>query len=386
MTVRRTLTIPFLVTVLAAGSVLALNPGAELFVPAAARGAGTGGSVWMTDLYLFNPGTVSVTADISWLARNTDNSGATPVSFTVAPGQTLVLEDVILDTFGIESGGGAFRIAATGELVANSRIYNTAGGATFGQGFEGVPATAALGAGDATDIVGLAQNGTFHTNLFAVNTGSSEAGVTFELLDTAGNPMASKGYTLPPMAALYLPITDLGAGSFDQGTVHAEVTSGAVIVVGSKVDDGSGDPTTLEAWWRGGGGLDGSYFLAIYDSLGYATGGSLTVENGVATVLDATYTNWDKLNDQDEPECTWIFLASAAFDPPFTPAELADGITFTSEYPELGGTIEWTFTIALDGTAGMTGTVTAVGSGFTGEASGCNGTFPVETIAGGRRP
>ncbi len=383
----RNQTLAVLVTVLLlAGPALALNPGTELFVPAAARGAGAGGSVWMTDLYLFNPGATSVTADLYWLARNTDNSAASPERFTLGPGETVVLDDVILETFGLESAGGAFRIVATGDLVANSRIYNAAGSATFGQGFEGVPATAAIGAGSSTDIVGLAQNATFRTNLFAVNAGSSAASVTFHLMSTAGEELASKAYTLPPYAALYLPITDLGGGDFDQGTVHAEVESGNVIVVGSKVDGGSGDPTTLEAWWNGGGGLDGSYYFAIYDSLGYATGGSLTVSGGSATILDATYTNWDKVDSEGNPECTWIFLASAAFDPPYTAAELADGITFTTEYPDLGGSIEWTFTLDLDGSAGMTGSVTAVGSGFSGDEAGCNGTFPAETVMGGRRP
>jgi len=385
MTVRKHAVL-FTLAFLLAVPAMALNPGAELFVPAAARGAGAGGSVWMTDLYLFNPGSVSVSADVYWLPRDTDNTGATPVTFAVGAGQTLVLEDVILGTFGLESGAGAFRIVSTGELVANSRIYNAAGSATFGQGFEGVPTSAALTAGGSTDIVGLTANGAFRSNFFAVNTGSGTASLTVTLRDPSGNELGSRSYDLPPYAAFYRSVTDLGAGTFDAGTLHAEVTQGAAIVVGSKIDEASGDPTTLEAWWHGGGGLDGNYFLAIYDSLGYATGGSLAVENGVATILDATYTNWDKLDAQDNPECTWIFLASAAFDPPFTPAELADGITFTSEYPDLGGTIEWTFTLTLDGTAGLTGSVTAVGSGFSGDASGCNGTFPVETIAGGRRP
>lgn len=369
-----------------AAPLLAINPGTEIFVPAAARGAGSDGSTWVTDLYLFNPGVTTVSADLYWLPRDMDNSGVSPVSFTLAGGETLVLEDLILDTFGLDNGTGAVRVVATGSLAVNSRIYNLAGSATFGQGFEGVPATAALGAGAATDVVGLAENSTFRTNIFAVNSGASAATIQLELRDANGTTLASKSYELQPYAAFYRHITDLGVGSFDSGTLHAEVTAGSAIVVGSKVDNTSGDPTTLEAWWQGGAATDGTYYLAIYDSLGYATGGSLSVENGSATLLDTTYTNWDKVDAGGDPECTWIFIASGAFDPPYTSDELASGITFSTTYTDPDGTMEWTFTLAPGQGAGLTGTVEATGSGFSGEAAGCNGEFPVQTIMGGFRP
>lgn len=376
------------VMVLAAGAapLLALNPGSEIFVPAAARGAGAAGSTWVTDLYLFNPGVTTVSADLYWLPRDADNSGASPVSFTLAGGETLVLADVILNTFGLDEGAGAFRVVATGTLVVNSRIYNLSGSATFGQGFEGVPATAALAAGSSTDVVGLSEGSSFRTNVFAVNTGATTASIDLELRDANGTTLASRSYDLPPYAAFYRNITDLGVSSFDAGTLHAEVTAGSAMVVGSKVDNASGDPTTLEAWWQGGAGTDGTYYLAVYDSLGYATGGSLQVENGAATLLDVTYTNWDKVDGGGNPECTWIFIASAAFDPPFTLSELASGVTFSNSYTDPDGTIEWTFTLNPGQGAGLTGTVAAAGSGFSGDAAGCNGEFPIQTIMGGLRP
>jgi hypothetical protein len=383
---RRNVILSAFVVLLAAATALALNPSSEVFVPAAARGPGANGSVWVTDLYLFNPGVTTVAADVYWLPRDTDNSGASPVSFTLAGGETLVLEDVILETFGFDSGAGAFRIVGTGSLVVNSRIYNLSGSATFGQGFEGIPASAALTAGSSTDVVGLSENSAFRTNVFAVNTGASTATIDLELRDSNGTTLASRSYDLPPYAAFYRNITDLGASSFAAGTLHAEVTAGSAMVVGSKVDNGSGDPTTLEAWWQGGAGTDGTYYLAIYDSLGYATGGSLVVENGSTSLLDVTYTNWDKVDGSGNPQCTWIFIASAIFDPPYTLSELASGVTFSNTYTDPDGTIEWTFTLTPGQGAGLTGTVAAAGSGFSGDAAGCNGDFPVQTIMGGLRP
>ena len=216
---RRNVVLSVFVVLFVAATGLTLNPSSEVFLPAAARGAGANGSVWVTDLYLFNPGVTTVAADVYWLPRDTDNSGASPVSFTLAGGETLVLEDVILETFGFDSGAGAFRIVGTGSLVVNSRIYNLSGSATFGQGFEGIPASAALTAGSSTDVVGLSENSAFRTNVFAVNTGTSTATIDLELRDSNGTTLASRSYDLPPYAAFYRNITDLGASSFDAGTL-----------------------------------------------------------------------------------------------------------------------------------------------------------------------
>lgn len=371
------------------GPLLALNPGTDIFVPAAARGSGAGDSTWVTDLYVYNPGTAQVTVDIYWLPRSTDNSEATPETFTVNGGETMILDDVIQTVFGAASAGGAFRIVATDTIMVNARIYNqAASGDTFGQGFEGVPASSAIPAGSSTDFVGLTDNGadsgTFRTNIFAVNTSSGSTTVTFYLLDTSGGQLASRSYTLQPFAAFYKPVSDLGGGSFDQATVHAEVTQGSAIVVGSKVDNGSGDPTTLESWWTAGPDIDGTYQFAIYDSAGYASGGNLVVSDGTVGTIQASYVNWDKVDGGGSPECTIIFDLSASFDPPLTLAELQQGVTWEIDYPDDFGTMEWTFTLQFNGTLGFSGSVEATGSEFTGQDEGCNGEFPVQTLLGGR--
>lgn len=372
-----------------AGSAAALNVGTEIFVPAAARGSGTGNSMWVTDLYVFNPGTSQVTVDIYWLARGTDNSGATPETYTVNGGETMILADVIQTVFGLNSAGGAFRIVADAEVMVNSRIYNLASsGDTFGQGFEGVPASSAISAGSDTDFVGLTDNGTgsgtFRTNIFAVNTNAGSSTVTFYLLDASGSQVASRSYTMQPYAALYKPVSDLGGGSFDEGTVHAEVAAGSAIVVGSKIDNGSGDPTTLEAWWTATPGIDGTYQFAIYDSAGYATGGSLTVSGGTVGVMEGTYVNYDKIDAGGDPECTLIFYWGGSFDPPLTTSELEQGVTWTTDYGDGYGSMEWTVQLQLDGGLGFTGTLEATGSNFEGQDTGCNGEFPVQTVLGGR--
>ncbi len=309
-----------------AAPTFALNPGTDIYVPAAARSA-----PWVTDMYIFNPGSSTANVSIYWLPRDTDNSGATPVNMTINGGETAVLDDVILNTFGSSSGAGAFRVVSDVVVAANCRIYSTDGSQTFGQGFEGVPATAAVAAGGTTDILGLAQNTAFRSNFFAVNTGSTSASITFELMDPSGNQLASRSYTLQPYAAFYRNITDLGGPSFANGTLHAEVTQGSAIVVGSKIDEVSNDPTTLEAWWTcgsgGGGTVGGDGIYVGYMSYTYIGGFWAVVENNAITYLEGANTIFSP--DDGGFGCANVFGWGVEPDPAFSIA--GDG-TFTASF------------------------------------------------------
>jgi len=384
------LTLTLAAVVALASPAMALNPATELYVPAAATASGAGGSQWITDLYIFNPGTQSVSVDIYFLPRSSDNSGATPESFTLGAMETLVLPNVIVNTFGLSSGAGAFRIVATGEVIANTRVYNQATDGTFGQGLEGVPASAAVTPSSPTDIVGLASSTAFRSNILAVNTSSGSTSVTFTLMAPNGSQLATRTYSLQPYSAFYASVTDLGAGSFDDGTLHVEVSSGSAIVVASKVDNGpAGDPTTLEAWWAGGaaGGGDGTYQFAVYDSIGPAGGGNIPIAGGQVPGVNGVYFNWDKDENSDQvPDCTLIFDFSASFGTPVPVDNFSSGVSYDLNYPAsggfAGGDMTWTVTFSMAG-GGFSGTVGAVGANFSGDDAGCNGTFPALALHGG---
>jgi hypothetical protein len=367
-----------------------------VLVPAAARGAGLADSTWLTDLYIFNPGSESVSVTLHWLVRNQPNPDPTSETFTVLAGETLVLADVVHQTFGLDSGNGAFRVVADGEVVVNSRIYNLKGAVTFGQGFAGVPRTQSVESGASTDVVGLAQNASFRTNLVLIDASGTGSTVNLSLRTPAGTELAAGSFTLGAFEPRLFPVTNLGASlTFDEGTLHAEVTDGSVIVVASKVDNDpeTGDPTTLDAWSPVGtvAGTDGTYQVAIYDALGYATGGNLVIEADEVVSLDATYSNYDKLDGQGDSACPYLFYLGGAFNPPYTLDELAQGVTWTQPYPGSGdGSITFTVQLAVSNGMSIAGTVDAEGSGFTtdpltgDDMTGCNGTFPPLELYGGK--
>lgn len=362
----------------------AINTGTDIIVPAAGRGGG-----WVTDLYVLNPGSATAAVSISWLVRDHANSTPAHMDYSLSPGETLSLEDVILSAFGLSSGSGAFRVTADQAVLVNSRIYSADGSETFGQGFEGVPVEMATAAGGSSDVVGLAFNDSFRTNIYGC-AGGDGATVNLSLRSLNGTEIAATTKTLRAWEPfLQKANTLLGSGNFDDGTLHVSVSAGTAVLGASKVDNASTDPTTLEgsAQCSGGSGdAEGTFQISLYDSANYATGGQMRIENGAMTMLDATYTNWDKVDTQGNPACKWIFLLGSSLDGSPSLGELENGVSIVADYSSSNlGSITYTLKLSASG-KGFSGTIDAVGSGFPADVDGCNGTFPQQIVYAGVLP
>ncbi len=371
-----------LALVATAAPVLALQSGTDIIVPAAGRGG-----VWVTDMYIANPGDTTVTGSVYWLVRGQANPNPTSVAFSLAPGETAVFDDIINADFGMASGNGAFRVMASDMVIVNSRIYAADGASTFGQGFEGVPVGAATQTGGMATVVGLSYSSAFRTNVYAT-AGADGATVSFGLLDPSGSPLATAALTLAAWEPYLKRVDQLFAGiaNFDNATFTADVTAGSVVVGASKVDNASTDPTTLEsdATAAGSASADGTYQISTYDSALFAGGGNIVIDDGVVTQINGTYFNWDKL-DGGDPACTLQFLWGISMSP--TPlADFATGVTFSDSYITTGsGVMEWTVIFTVNDNMTIDGTMTATGSAFTdAEELGCNGDFPALVLTGGK--
>ncbi len=268
-----------------AAPVLALQPGTDIIVPAAARGAGFGGSMWVTSLYVFNPGDESVNVVIAWLERNQSNTNPTEITQSVGAGEVLVFDDV-LQYFGIDSGGGAFRVVSPSPVVVNAGIFNRAGGKEFGQGFEGIPVTAALPAGQTTEAIGIASTSEYRTNFFAVNPYDSTTSVTVSLLDSQGNVEGSKTYSLGPREPILKSVTEIASATVHSGMIRFTAGSGPVIVGTSRVNNGTGDPLTLAAWTQAAGGDDGFAPGSLDDVEGMSFNATVNVIESTGTFHD----------------------------------------------------------------------------------------------------
>jgi hypothetical protein len=223
------------------------TPELDIIVPAAARGTGSGGSVWLTRLYMRNTSSSRASVTIYWLERGEANDSPSSSSLSIPAGDTAVLDDVILDYFGMSSAGGAIGIVSNRALVASAAILNTAGGSEFGQGFEGVSVSQAITADNSSSTVGLKHNDDFRTNVYLIDATGEGSSATVNILDTSGNVVTSRDYDLN----VYMPRLDSldtfdDDATLDDGAMEIVVTSGSVIGGASRVNRSSGDPITLK--------------------------------------------------------------------------------------------------------------------------------------------
>jgi hypothetical protein len=382
---RSTITFVFL-ALFAASSVFAISPSDDLLIAGAART-----NRWTADLYINNPGTSGVTVEVWWLNRDPLLTNPAPVSFPVGAEATLILDDVLLDVFGLNRAEGAFRITTTGGAVTANLIVFTGAGSddgTYGSGFEGIPASSATSSGESTTLAGMVLTDDFYTNLFAL-AGASGVTMDVDLLDPNGTTLDTQQVVLDAYAPWFSSVENLwDEASFENGTALVRVSAGSMVMLGSKVDRLSKDPTTVEqVFGAGGGSADGTYQFAVYDSLGFASGGNLEIIDAVVFVINGTFVNYDKVDGGGVPECPVIF--QWGFELASTPVEdFVSGVVYAEVYPPGddfdGGTITYTITFTLDDNLGFSGTLNAVGSGFSGLDTGCNGTFPQMELYGGK--
>jgi hypothetical protein len=382
---RSTITFVFL-ALFVASSALAISPGNDLLISGAART-----SRWSADLYINNPGATGVTVEVWWLNRDQSITNPAPESYSVGAEETLILVDVLLNEFGLNRAEGAFRVTTIGgEVTANLIVFTGAGGedGTYGSGFEGIPASSATSAGETTTLAGMVLTDDFYTNLFAL-AGANGVTMDVDLLDPTGTLLDTQQVVLSAYAPWFSSVENLwDVASFENGTAQVQVSAGSMVMLGSKVDRLSKDPTTVEqAFGAGGGSVDGIYQFAVYDVLGFASGGNLEIVDAVVDVINGTFVNYDKVDGGGIPECPVIF--QWGFDLAPTPVgDFASGVEYAEVYPAGegfdGGTITYTITFTVDDSLGFSGTLDAVGSEFSGLDTGCNGTFPQQALYGGK--
>jgi hypothetical protein len=134
-------------------------PGTDVYIASAGQGAGSGGSVWRTTLWIANSGTLATNCEIRLLIRNQANPSPDTYLLTVADGDTVRFDNTLPTLFGVDTFG-VLQIVCAREVVVGSRIFNQPGGDisdTQGQYFGAIPASFAIGLGETTELIGVNQ-------------------------------------------------------------------------------------------------------------------------------------------------------------------------------------------------------------------------------------
>jgi len=241
-----------------------------------ARGAGLAGTQWVTDLTVHNPNDVELIVGAQFFPGGQDNllDPTFPERLTLAPHETLMVEDVLLNTFGYDEDikGALILICDPVVITENpegvvmlavTRTYNTGGAeGTFGQTVPSLVAGGLNVFAHSSFITGARNDDAFRSNLgIAGQSAFGTIRVYYRIMDQEGTVLVEDSKRIRIASMNQWSFDSLGVGSVD-GPLTVELwldpddldedpcepifPTGFLAYV-SKVDNGTGDAEYLTA-------------------------------------------------------------------------------------------------------------------------------------------
>jgi len=215
-------------------------------IPAAAHVGGAQGTAWVTDVVLHNPRAESVTADLFFLESGFDGSGTTAFEVVVPGDQSMLLADIVRETFGRDRASGAILVGSDQVLVVSSRTYNDVEDGTYGQYIAGVSVNEALGSGGEATVIQLTENDAFRTNIGVANAGAARLDVTVEMRSASGGELGVRTFEVLPWSHVQINgvFADAGQPNLADGyaVIRCDTVGARWFAYASVVDNRSGDP------------------------------------------------------------------------------------------------------------------------------------------------
>ena len=364
----------------------AVVAGKDLYLPSVGHGQGQcpGGicSQWRSDAWIYNPSSSApATVQVSFLNRDQQNNNPPSETVTIAPGETKELVDAVFTVFNLDGAYGALRFVSDLDVVVTGRVYDenvvtNKGSGTAGQFFAGLPADMAIGNGESTDLIGLAQDSgnLSRTNFGFVETGGAAVTVEVSKHDALGVTLATKTYQLRTREVIQKSITEIGGvlGTNQRLAVRVTGGSGRVLAFASRLDNRTGDPSTVEMWSAAAPERTTGVFQgAVWDPAGTLLDGVLQLSISAAGLV--AYEGLAGIPCGVSESYVVDFS-----DTPATPIEITAGAftaTLTVPYTD-GSTTVFTTVWNVSGTVGndgvIAGTLRSDTTGGTGSWAACN--------------
>ncbi|MCM2315671.1 MAG: hypothetical protein NDJ92_11045 [Thermoanaerobaculia bacterium] len=216
-------------------------------IPGAAHSRGAGGTEWMTDLVLQNPGEAAITVDIALVRSGVPAEGVrgfeSLAAATVAPGETLLLEDLLGDTLADEATG-ALILSGTAPFTATSRTYLERPDGTRGAAIH-VARVFVDESSPRAALPGARVDGRYRTNvgIFAMADGEGPLEIEVSVGDVVARRLVTPA---GEVSHVQFPIAPFGGNA--TATVEVRITAGRGVATAyaSVVDNGSGDASVIE--------------------------------------------------------------------------------------------------------------------------------------------
>ena len=237
-----------------ASHVITIAPPASYrsLVPAAAQTNGVGGSVWRTELTLFNGGSEPASGQFTFIP-----GGGAPVltrSLFLGVNQSITYANALSDLFGLSNGAGAIAIEAssatsTPAIRITSRTFTTGAIGTYGQS---VPNMSGDDGSTTLLLTGLESDTNFRTNIGLVNRSAAPVAAGLTLYDASGNVIATAAVTVPEnnfqQSSLGTFFPSVNGRSFSALSMRVDsATPNAVSAYGSIIDNRTQDPVYVQA-------------------------------------------------------------------------------------------------------------------------------------------
>ena len=218
----------------------------EKFIAAVAHAPGANGTLFITDVRLFNRGTS--TAQLTAIFTPTGADGRTnfaAVKIAIPPAQLVALDDVVQSLLQSSGTGQLQVVGATDQILMTSRTYTPSSSGTYGQFVPSANASDSVGFGDVPmSIPGLENTADFRSNIGFAEVAGSSGEIHIRYYDASGSAVADEVYGIAPFGHDQTRVNPVGAA------LRAEVTiagDARVLAYGSMVDNRSGDAIFISA-------------------------------------------------------------------------------------------------------------------------------------------
>jgi hypothetical protein len=216
------------------------SAGDLLVLPGVAATPGSNGTVWKSDLNLLCRGAEPCSMEIAFNEFGT-LAAAKSIQLALEPGESSIIRDAVVRLFEASPASGAFEIrsARLDSILASAYTYNEAPKGRFGQRITAQRVDGRSGtAPRRSRLHGIAQNGTFRTNIGLVNASGSPQRALLRL------GQHSAAIDLRPWEGVQHSVTTIFSGLAATDGDAVEVDAPARIVVyQSRVDQRTGDGT-----------------------------------------------------------------------------------------------------------------------------------------------
>jgi PKD repeat protein len=220
-------------------------------VPVAAQTNGVGGSVWRTEMTLFNGGSEPASGQFTFISGG--GGAILTRSLFLGVNQSITYANALSDLFGLSQGSGAIAIEAssatsTPAIRVTSRTFTTGVTGTYGQA---VPSVSDDGSTTLL-LTGLESDANFRTNIGLVNRSPLPVAAGLTLYDASGNVIATTAVTVPEnnfqQSSLGAFFPAVNGRSYSALSMRVDAaTTNSVSAYGSVIDNRTQDPIYIQA-------------------------------------------------------------------------------------------------------------------------------------------